>query len=1426
MRRLLVVLALLALAAAGGLYLAGQHLARQVANGAIEAAIVDAVREHLGLEVELGALHVATFPTLSVEKVRVRGVADDVLRLGALRIRLDVSDYLSGKVVIDEVRLVAPEIHLVRDEAGQLNVKDLVARIKEHQRKRLLAARSEQKKQLDAVLREMHELEEDLPPLPPKKKPGGERPQPTPEPPEPEVEPAPPPPPHPPPPRVMNQGPVVLRRVAIAGGRVTFRDHTVGLDPFRADLDGLDVEVVLPLAMGEPIDATLETRVLGAPLRVEARVDPINRSGPVAWRLEGLPLGAVQPYLEKRLEVPVSLGRIPLHIEGKLVLDGPGEPKDFQVDVAIPDSKLRVRRGDQEITATLGLDAQVRPDKVELRGLRVDLAEALGLEFSATVVDRDDPDVTARLRLTRFDMPALLALLPAEKAERLAKLEPRFDLGLDAILEGKVKAREFHPDVALEIGPASARLDLGGAEPLDLELAKTWLRVDDEAVTVSGLELHAGGVKVLEGSLKAEGWRRLPRLEAHLAVPDVRLGEVLEELPPALPPKPGRDEALAKLRDTEPGGSVGLTVGVTVDTAHVGEVEGFHHVATLKDLLQTLKDDPAAKARLRDPATVAQLLQQGAVDLGVDLAVKDLRATVRKDDLEVPVAAEAAVHLGLDGLRLRRVRAGALGVQLEARGEVAPGAAPASDEAAPPALELPALREKIEARLAALPPELQEPVRDLLERTRANLSLHLGGEGGGPLDVAGVLEKLPPARRDAAARLKPEGKLELAVGLQGTAFAPSPFVRLGVEGLAAEVPTRGDGPARVALPELSVEADAEGVRIPPAELRTPMGAIALAATASDPLGEKALRLRLATPGKGLDLTKAIPLLPEETRAKLEGAALDKADLDLRVDLTGTVEDPGAKARVTLTLPTSQLRVGADLEHLRSSKDLKAFVETGEGGIPIQKLLDKLPADRRLALEEKLRMPVPGAIHLEARVDGSLARKETLGVRAQVGLGLPGGDLRLRARVDDPTGTRKLAASLEGQLSRIREILDVLPEAKAARLKDMGLAAELRISAKASGTKDAIDGSAQVGLENLSMVLAPAPDERMPVQVEPFKIDARFHVEPRPGRPPVVEVGASAALDALVSHPKHGPIPASLRVEDVRYDGDSVSLGSLALEAMGQPLRVSGRVTDLRGRKHLDLDASLGLDVRHLVSRLVPPEAEIRSNGNLKVTADVGGTAARPEWDVRIALEDLFLDAYKLKGIPVKIDGLELRATTDDLIVAPFRLSMGGNTNEFFLTGSMKERIGAENFWTAFREDRDAVLERLAAVFREKGGKAAVVKMVGNETLLRLLGSSRHKIIIHVQAPDLDRPVTFKTLMEPDESAEFDYRREEILEKYRVLALEQAYGRMGATERMFGKSRRQVFPVANLTEVVLDKHFNMVWPRQVPFWRLVTTPGDF
>lgn len=1432
MRRLLVVLALLFALVACGLYFAGQHLARQVANGAIETAIVDAVRDRLGLEIELGSIRVASFPTLSVEKVRVRGISEDVLRLGALRIRLDVSDYLSGRVVIDEVRLVAPEIHLVRDSDGVLNVRDLVARIKEHQRQRLLAARSEQQKKLEKVLSDMKELEEGLPPVPEKQEPRHAPPELTtrepPEgPPEDSFDPsglttAPPPAPSP----GINQGPVVLRRVVIEGGRLTFQDASVGVDPFRADLDALDVEVLLPEELGDPVDATLETRVLGAPLRVEARVDPVNRSGPIAWRLEGLPLGAVQPYLEKRLDVPLSLGRIPLHIEGRLELDGRGPPKDFLVDVSIPDSKIRVRRGGQELTATVGLDARVQPERVELRGIRLDLANAVGLELSATVVDRDDPDLTARLRLTKFDLPGLLALLPPEKAARLAELDPRLELGFDAILEGKVKTREFHPDIAVEIGPASARLDLGGDEPLDLDVAKTWLRVDDDAVSLSGLEVRAAGVKVLEGSVKAEGWRRLPKISARVAVPDVRLGEALRELPPVLPHKPERDEALARVRATEPGGSVGLTVGVTVDTAHIGEVRGFHEVRTLKSLLQTLKDDPEAKARLRDPATLAQLLQQGAAELGIDLALKDLHATVRKEDLEVPIDADVDLHLGLDGLKLRRVHAHALGVRVEGRGEIAPGAPTGADTALPPALELPALQEKLAARLGALPPDLQQPVRDLIERTRANLSLHVGGEGGGPLDLETVLARLPESRRARLDRLRPRGKLEIAAGLQGTAFAPSPFLRVGVADVGATVPTKGGGTAPVKLERMSLEADATGLRIPPATLETPLGDVALAASATDPLGAKALRLRLATPGKGLDLTQAIPLLPAETRERLEKAGLERADLDMRLDLEGTIEDPGAKARVTLTLPTSQLRVGVDLAHLRGSKDLKAFVETSEGGIPIQKVLDKAPPDVRARLSERLRMPIPGALHLGVRVEGSLAHKESLVVRSQVDLGLPGGDIRTRVRIDDPTGVRRLALSVDGQLSRIREILDVLPEPKAERLRDLGLAAELRLKVRAAGTRDAIDGDLQLGLENLSLVLAPEPDVRMPVRIEPFRVNADFHVEPRPGRAPEVEVDARAALDALVTHPDHGLVPASLRLKGLHYDGHTARLGELAIDAMGQPLRLSGEVRDVKGRKHLDVDASLGLDVRHLVSRLVPPEAEIRSNGNLKVKAKIEGTAARPEWDATISLEDLFLDAYKLKGIPVKIDGLEVRATTDDLIVAPFRLSMGGNSNEFFLSGSMKELIQEDNFWVAFREDRDAVLERLATVFKTKGGKAAVVKMVGNETLLRLLGSSRHKIIIHVQAPDLDRAVTFKTLMEPDESAEFDYRREEILEKYRVLALELAYGKMGATSRLFGKTRRQVFPVANLTEVVLDQKFNMVWPRKVPFWRLVTTPGDF
>jgi hypothetical protein len=274
------------------------------------------------------------------------------------------------------------------------------------------------------------------------------------------------------------------------------------------------------------------------------------------------------------------------------------------------------------------------------------------------------------------------------------------------------------------------------------------------------------------------------------------------------------------------------------------------------------------------------------------------------------------------------------------------------------------------------------------------------------------------------------------------------------------------------------------------------------------------------------------------------------------------------------------------------------------------------------------------------------------------------------------------------------------------------------------------------------------------------------------------------------------------------------------------MTLSGTVSDVKGAKTLDLEATLDLALPELMARLVPPEAEIRCQGALKVKATIGGTAVRPDWKATIGLSDFFLDAYKLKGIPVAIGNATFLASTDDLVIQPFRVKMGGNDNEFFLTGSFKELTRTEHFWRALKEDRDAVVERLEAVMKQKGGKTAVVKMVGNETLLKVLGSSSHKIIIHVDSPELGGTFTFKTLLTGDESKNFDFDAEKVITKYRGIALDQLRSKLGVTPRLFGKDAGSVPRGAHLYVVVLDQQFNMVYPKKIPFWRLTVTPVKF
>ncbi|GAB4281761.1 MAG: hypothetical protein Kow0092_36950 [Deferrisomatales bacterium] len=394
--------------------------------------------------------------------VRAEGAPEPLVAAEALRIRWNLWALVTGKVEVDEVRLVEPRIHLVRLPDGSLDIDDLLG--------------------------------------------GG--------PAEGEAPPA----------AAPGEGPgveVAVALISMERGRISFEDRT--RTPARTYVLDEIASRVTELSLDRPfryeLTATLPLAEAGR-FSAEGTVDPATRDVAARLRVEGFDLPALNREIEGAtrfsggtlgadFQVELGGGRRAA-VEGEVRIDGlalaagsaTGQPADLSVELA---AAADLPAGTAELTR---LDLQVAGQRAHAEGR----ASGLGAR----------PRLDVKITSEELRVDPLTALLPpapegtAVPAEPTAAAGPAAvpldlfgDLAVGRLLAGGVEVEDFAAKVALEDGvlrvePAGAKV-YGGA--LDLKLRAELERPGPPFETRVGLDgtqvgaLLAGVSPALENTM-------------------------------------------------------------------------------------------------------------------------------------------------------------------------------------------------------------------------------------------------------------------------------------------------------------------------------------------------------------------------------------------------------------------------------------------------------------------------------------------------------------------------------------------------------------------------------------------------------------------------------------------------------------------------------------------------------------------------------------------------------------------------------------------------------------------------------------------------------------------------------------------------------------------------------------------------------------
>ena len=403
----------------------------------IRATVLPLAEQQLHRQVTLGDIRVGLFSGVQLSQLAIAEPKGDETFLAADQVILRYRFWplLLGRVMIDEVQLVAPRIRIVRQADGRFNFSDLL--------------------------------------------PGAAMPAPAPAP-------------------AQTGAPakgidLSIAHVGISGGEVVFLDYTIdGTSPYRLKFSSVGLSLN-DVSLDKPFPFELQGMLNDAKLDVSGAADIRDGSGKARVQLTALDATAFAPYLRGR--IPGTLGALKVSTDLEVAGDARQLTSSGELTLAelaltldaLP--KTPISNANLKLDYALKLDLAAQQLAIEKGHLDFNGIQA---EVSGTVADyAREPRLDLQLALPGLDIRQALAALPKGLAPPTDGLDPAGKIDLQVHLAGSPqRPAELPQEGTLRL--SSVQASLGGLRPA----LNGVLNLKGKEVASQDLQLVAGDNRV------------------------------------------------------------------------------------------------------------------------------------------------------------------------------------------------------------------------------------------------------------------------------------------------------------------------------------------------------------------------------------------------------------------------------------------------------------------------------------------------------------------------------------------------------------------------------------------------------------------------------------------------------------------------------------------------------------------------------------------------------------------------------------------------------------------------------------------------------------------------------------------------------------------------------------------------------------------